>query len=194
MQESIKEIFTESIQAQIAAGEALPEVLESTAYAIAQCLINGNKLICCGVPSCHMIAEHFSNLLVNYFETERPCLPALTLSQTQINLSNSDESQGADYFARQVRAISNQNDLLFVVAIDGHEKSVISAVEAALTSDLNVIALIGDDGGELTGLLGPNDVEIRVPSKRASRILETHLFTVHCLSQLIDNILFPQDA
>ncbi|MCF2907757.1 MULTISPECIES: SIS domain-containing protein [Pseudoalteromonas] len=194
MQESIKEIFTESIQAQIAAGEALPEVLESTAYAIAQCLINGNKLICCGVPSCHMIAEHFSNLLVNYFETERPCLPALTLSQTQINLSNGDESQGADYFARQVRAISNQNDLLFVVAIDGHEKSVISAVEAALTSDLNVIALIGDDGGELTGLLGPNDVEIRVPSKRASRILETHLFTVHCLSQLIDNILFPQDA
>ncbi|MCO7189376.1 DnaA initiator-associating protein DiaA [Pseudoalteromonas rubra] len=194
MQESIKEIFTESIQAQIAAGEALPEVLESTAYAIAQCLINGNKLICCGVPSCHMIADHFSNLLVNYFETERPCLPALTLSQTQINLSNTEESQGYDYFARQVRAISNQNDLLFVVAIDGHEKSVISAVEAALTNDLNVIALIGDDGGELTGLLGPNDVEIRVPSKRASRILETHLFTVHCLSQLIDNILFPQDA
>ncbi|TMP33051.1 SIS domain-containing protein [Pseudoalteromonas rubra] len=194
MQESIKEIFTESIQAQIAAGEALPEVLESTAYAIAQCLINGNKLICCGVPSCHMIADHFSNLLVNYFETERPCLPALTLSQTQINLSNTEESQGHDYFARQVRAISNQNDLLFVVAIDGHEKSVISAVEAALTNDLNVIALIGDDGGELTGLLGPNDVEIRVPSKRASRILETHLFTVHCLSQLIDNILFPQDA
>ncbi|ALU43987.1 MULTISPECIES: SIS domain-containing protein [Pseudoalteromonas] len=194
MQESIKEIFTESIQAQIAAGEALPEVLESTAYAIAQCLINGNKLICCGVPSCHMMAEHFSNLLVNYFETERPCLPALTLSQTQINLSNNDENQGSDYFARQVRAISNENDLLFVVAIDGHEKSVISAVEAALTNDLNVIALIGDDGGELTGLLGPNDVEIRVPSKRASRILETHLFTVHCLSQLIDNILFPQDA
>ena len=56
MQDTIKEIFTESIQVQIAAGEVLPSALESAAFTIAQSLINGNKLICCGTANCHMLA------------------------------------------------------------------------------------------------------------------------------------------
>ncbi|MBQ4812099.1 SIS domain-containing protein [Pseudoalteromonas luteoviolacea] len=193
MQESIKAIFTESIQAQIAAGEAVAEQLETAAYVISQTLINGNKLICCGVPSSHMLAEHFASLLINFYETERPCLPALTLSQSNINLSGQAPNAHHELFARQIRAVAQEGDLLFAIAVNGNEKEVISAVESALTKDLKIIALTGNDGGELTGLLGPNDVEIRMPSKRASRILESHLFTIHCLSQLIDNILFPQD-
>ena len=80
-----------------------------------------------------------------------------------------------------------------VLAINGNEKQVISAVEAALTRDMKVIVMVGDDGGELVGLLGPNDVEIRTPSKRPSRIIESHLTNLHCLSELIDLTLFPQD-
>ena len=41
MQEIVKEIYTESIQAHIAAGEVLPSALESAAFTIAQNLING---------------------------------------------------------------------------------------------------------------------------------------------------------
>ena len=52
MQESIKTIFTESIQAQIAAGEVLPSSLEAAALTVVQSLINGNKVVCCGVASC----------------------------------------------------------------------------------------------------------------------------------------------
>ena len=58
---------------------------------------------------------------------------------------------------------------------------------------MKVIVMVGDDGGELVGLLGPNDVEIRTPSKRPSRIIESHLTNLHCLSELIDLTLFPQD-
>jgi DnaA initiator-associating protein len=50
----------------------------------------------------------------------------------------------------------------------------------------------GGDGGEIAGLLGPNDVEIRVPSARRPRILEVNLLTLHCLCDLIDQTLFPQ--
>ena len=73
MQDTIKEIFTESIQVQIAAGEVLPSALESAAFTIAQSLINGNKLICCGTANCHMLAQHIAGILVNHYETERPC-------------------------------------------------------------------------------------------------------------------------
>jgi len=47
------------------------------------------------------------------------------------------------------------------------------------------------DGGELAGLLGPQDVEIRIPSHRSARIHEMHMLTVNCLCDLIDNTLFP---
>jgi DnaA initiator-associating protein len=193
MQESIKTIFTESIQAQIAAGEVLPSSLEAAALTIVQSLINGNKVVCCGVPSCHMLATHIAALLVNFYETERPCLPAIALTQNSINLGNTHADDDSDHYARQVRAFAQQGDLLLVIGVNGNEKSIVSAAEAALTKDMKVIALIGDDGGELTGLLGPNDVEIRVPSKRPSRIIESHLFSLHCLSQLIDDTLFPQE-
>ncbi|WP_462164624.1 SIS domain-containing protein [Pseudoalteromonas xiamenensis] len=193
MQELIKTIFTESIQAQIAAGEVLQDALESGALSIAQTLLNGNKLLSCGSASCDMLAKHFAGLLVNFFETERPCLPAIPLTAEHRQLSYSTSTEDHDLFARQVRAFGQSGDILLVVSVDGSEKTVISAVEAALTKDMKIIALVGDDGGELTGLLGPNDVEIKVPSKRPARIVESHLFNLHCLSQLIDNTLFPQE-
>lgn len=193
MQESIKTIFTESIQAQIAAGEVLPSSLEAAALTVVQSLINGNKVVCCGVASCQMLATHMAGLLVNFYETERPCLPAIALAQNSIHLGNNHSEDNGEHYARQVRAFAQQGDLLLVIGINGNEKSIVSAAEAALTKDMKVIALIGGDGGELTGLLGPNDVEIRVPSKRPSRIIESHLFSIHCLSQLIDDTLFPQE-
>ena len=193
MQELVKEIYTESIQAQIAAGEALPSALEAAAFTIVQSLINGNKVLCCGGSNNHMLAAHFANLLVNFYETERPCLPAIALSNELTHLSSYATTDANESFSRQVRAYGQSGDLLVVITVTGNEKEVISAVEAALTKDMQVIVLSGDDGGELAGLLGTNDVEIRVPSKRPSRIIESHLFNIHCLSELIDLTLFPQD-
>lgn len=193
MQETIKKIFTENIQVQIAAGEVLPSALESAAFTIAQSLINGNKLLCCGTASCHMLAQHMAGLLINFYETERPCLPAVALAQEQVNLGQSNHNYEHEAFARQIRAFAQEGDLLLAIAVNGNEKQIISAVEAALTRDMKVIVLVGDDGGELVGLLGPNDVEIRVPSKRPSRIVESHLVNLHCLGELIDLTLFPQE-
>ncbi|MCF7517478.1 MULTISPECIES: SIS domain-containing protein [Pseudoalteromonas] len=193
MQETIKKIFTENIQVQIAAGEVLPSALESAAFTIAQSLINGNKLLCCGTASCHMLAQHMAGLLINFYETERPCLPAVALAQEQVNLGQSNHNDEHEAFARQIRAFAQEGDLLLAIAVNGNEKQIISAVEAALTRDMKVIVLVGDDGGELVGLLGPNDVEIRVPSKRPSRIVESHLVNLHCLGELIDLTLFPQE-
>ena len=193
MQETIKKIFTENIQVQIAAGEVLPSALESAAFTIAQSLINGNKLLCCGTANCHMLAQHMAGLLINFYETERPCLPAVALAQEQVNLGQSNHNDEHEAFARQIRAFAQEGDLLLAIAVNGNEKQIISAVEAALTRDMKVIVLVGDDGGELVGLLGPNDVEIRVPSKRPRRIVESHLVNLHCLGELIDLTLFPQE-
>ena len=47
MQERIKACFTESIQTQIAAAEALPDAISRAAMTLVQSLLNGNKILCC---------------------------------------------------------------------------------------------------------------------------------------------------
>lgn len=184
MLEKIKSTYTESIQTFISSGEILPEHLQLAANMMVQCLLNGNKVLTCGISGGALLADHMADMLVNHYEIERPCLPALSLTNRV--------SSNIDCYGRQVRALGNDTDILLVISALGHDEVIINAVEAALTKDMIVIALTGGDGGELSGLLSDNDVEIRIPSARPSRILETHFFNIHCLCDLIDNILFSQ--
>ncbi|MEL6114446.1 phosphoheptose isomerase [Photobacterium sp. SP02] len=193
MLESIKENFTESIQTQIAAAEALPDAISRSAQVMVQSLLNGNKILCCGNGGSASNAQHFASCLINRFETERPSLPAfsLTADTTTLTAVANDYHQD-EIFSKQIRALGQPGDILLVFSTSGNSKNIIKAMEAALTRDMNIIAMTGKDGGVMAGLLGVQDVEIRIPSQRTARIQEGHLLTVHCLCDLIDQILFPQ--
>lgn len=80
MQERIKACFTESIQTQIAAAEALPDAISRAAMTLVQSLLNGNKILCCGNGTSAANAQHFAASMINRFETERPSLPAIALN------------------------------------------------------------------------------------------------------------------
>ncbi|MGF1700027.1 phosphoheptose isomerase [Photobacterium makurazakiensis] len=193
MLESIKESFTESIQTQIAAAEALPDAISQAAQVMVQSLLNGNKILTCGNGGSAANAQHFASCLINRFETERPSLPALSLTADTTTLTAvANDYHHDEVFSKQVRALGQAGDILFVLSTSGNSKNIIKAMEAALTRDMTIIALTGKDGGEMAGLLGIQDVEIRIPSQRTARIQEGHLLTVHCLCDLIDKVLFPQ--
>lgn len=192
MLDSIRESFTESIQTQIAAAEALPDAIAKAAQVMVQSLLNGNKILCCGNGGSAANAQHFASCLINRFETERPSLPALALTaDTTILTAVANDYSGDQVFSKQVRALGQAGDVLFVLSTSGNSKNIIKAMEAAVTRDMTIIALTGKDGGEMAGLLGENDVEIRIPSHRTARIHEVHMVTLHCLCDLIDQVLFP---
>ncbi|BDR33282.1 phosphoheptose isomerase [Photobacterium damselae subsp. damselae] len=192
MLDSIRESFTESIQTQIAAAEALPDAIAKAAQEMVQSLLNGNKILCCGNGGSAANAQHFASCLINRFETERPSLPALALTaDTTILTAVANDYSGDQVFSKQVRALGQAGDVLFVLSTSGNSKNIIKAMEAALTRDMTIIALTGKDGGEMAGLLGTHDVEIRIPSQRTARIQEVHLLTIHTLCDLIDRVLFP---
>ncbi|MEN0677551.1 DnaA initiator-associating protein DiaA [Plesiomonas shigelloides] len=192
MLEQIKACFTESIQTQIAAAEALPDAIARAALVMAQCLLNGNKILCCGNGASAANAQHFTACLVNRYETERPSLPAIALTADSIMLTaiGNDDLQ-TEIYSKQVRALGQNGDILLAISTKGNSKDIVKAVEAAVTRDMTIIALTGYDGGILAGLLGEQDVEIRIPSHRQSRIQEMHMLTLNCLSDLIDRTLFP---
>jgi DnaA initiator-associating protein len=188
----IKQLYTNNIQNLMASGEQNADFLSLSAALISQTLLSGNKVLTCGDTLSSMIAQHFAGILVNYYEIERPCLPAIALSNTAQHcaLDQRDDNLMVEVFARQIRAIGNAQDILVVFSLNNKEPSIKSAIEAALTNDVQVIAFTSDDGGEIAGLLGENDIEIRLPTNKPSRTLEIQLFTVHVLSELIDEVIF----
>lgn len=188
----IKQLYTNNIQNLMASGEQNADFLALSAALISQTLLSGNKVLTCGDTLSSMIAKHFAGILVNYYEIERPCLPAIALSNTaqHCSLDQRDDNLMTEVFARQIRAIGNAQDILVVFSLNNRELSIKSAIEAALTNDVQVIAFTSDDGGEIAGLLGENDIEIRLPTNKPSRTLEIQLFTVHVLSELIDEVIF----
>jgi DnaA initiator-associating protein len=194
MLEEIKANFTESIQTKIAAIELLPEPISNATMMMVSALINGNKILCCGNGGSAVSAQHFSSLLLNKFERDRPSLPAISLTADGATLSSiANDFEFEDVYSKQVRALGQAGDILFVISTSGNSMNVVKAMESALSRDMTIVALTGVDGGKMAGLVGPSDVEIRVPSNRTSRIQEVHYLVVHSLCDGIDNCLFPEN-
>jgi DnaA initiator-associating protein len=157
-------------------------------------LMNGNKILSCGNGGSAVDAQHFSSGMLNRYERERPSLPAFALTTDGSSLTAIGNDHSFDeVFSKQVRALGQTGDILLAICTSGHSRNVINAMEAALSRDMTIVALTGKDGGEMAGLLGPNDVEIRVPSSRPARIQEVHLLVIHNLCEGIDDSLFPEN-
>jgi len=193
MLEQIQNNFTESIQTQIAATEAISTAIEQAGMMMVQSLLAGNKMLACGNGGSAGHAQHFCSQLLNRFETERPSLPAISLVAGSATITSiAIDSQYDEVFSKQIRALGNNGDILLAISPSGNSTNVIKAIESAVSRDIPIIALTGNDGGDIAGLLGEGDVEIRVPSARTARINEVHLIVLHCLCEIIDTTLFPQ--
>ncbi len=187
----IREIFTESIQTKIDAADALPESIALATDIIINALINGNKILCCGNGGSAGDAMHFASEMLNRFERDRPSLPAIALT-TDMNTITAiaNDFDYTQIFIKQVKALGQPGDILLAISTSGNSTNVVEAIKSALSRDMLIIALTGQGGGEMAGLLSANDVEIRVPSPSTARIQEVHLLIIHTLCDLIDNRLF----
>ena len=156
MLDRIKACFTESIQTQIAAAEALPDAISRAAMTLVQSLLNGNKILCCGNGTSAANAQHFAASMINRFETERPGLPAIALNTDNVVLTAiANDRLHDEIYAKQVRALGHAGDVLLAISTRGNSRDIVKAVEAAVTRDMTIVALTGYDGGELAIDLDP---------------------------------------
>jgi D-sedoheptulose 7-phosphate isomerase len=89
-------------------------------------------------------------------------------------------------FSKQLRGIGRRGDVLLAISTSGNSRNVIDAMQAARELGLRIIALTGNGGGKMAGLIASEDVHICVPHKRTARIQEVHLLALHCLCDGID--------
>ncbi|MBY0544220.1 MAG: phosphoheptose isomerase [Gammaproteobacteria bacterium] len=187
----IHQHFTDSIQTKIAAADMLPELIAQGSTVMVQALLDGHKILSCGNGGSAADAQHFSSELLNRFEAERPSLPAMALSTDSSTITSiANDYSYQEIFSKQIQGLGQAGDVLLAISTSGNSRNIIQAIHAAHERGMRVVALTGRNGGEMTGVLDNNDVEIRVPAESTARIQETHLLLIHCLCDLIDYQLF----
>ncbi|SCK14119.1 phosphoheptose isomerase [Vogesella sp. LIG4] len=182
--------FRESIATlQLVMDELAPAIAVAAERMVAS-LMNEGKILACGNGGAAADAHHFVTMMLGHFEKERPGLAAIALSSDSPSLT----AVGNDYefdliFSKQVRALGHHNDLLLVISSTGNSANIIEAIYAAHERGMNVIALTGNDGGQVAEILSPEDLHLNVPVTRAARVQEVHLLLLHALCDAIDYML-----
>lgn len=186
----VKKVFAESIHVKSDTVDKLAPLIADAAHMMAGCLLNECKILCCGNGGSAADAQHFSAEMLNRFELERPGLPAVALTTDSSTLTSiANDYQFADIFSKQIRALGRPGDLLLAISTSGESHNVVHALDAAHDREMNVIALTGCEGGQITDLIRSTDIELRVPSWSTARIQETHITILHSLCDLIDHAL-----
>jgi D-sedoheptulose 7-phosphate isomerase len=189
----VKNNFQESILTTRNCMEDLAPIIAQAATQMIQALLTDRKILICGNGGSAADAQHFSAELLNRFERERPGLPAISLTtDTSTITAIGNDYHFDDIFSKQVRALGQAGDVLLGISTSGNSRNVIRAIEAAHERGIVCVALNGREGGEITGLLTGQDVNICVPGSSTARIQEVHGIVIHCLCDLIDYQLLGQ--
>ena len=186
----IENNFNESITTKQRTLEKAHNSIILASQLMTQSLLSGGKILTCGNGGSAGEAQLFSSKMLNRFQMERPGLPAIALStDTSILTSIANDYSYDQIFSRQIAALGQSEDILFLITTSGNSGNLVSAVTTAHERSMKVIALTGQSGGEVSSRLNIDDIEIRVDSDSPIRIQETHLLIIHCLGDLVDSQL-----
>lgn len=187
LEQRIQQHFIDSADLKYQAAQALSAPIAAAVQAILACVTSGGKVLACGNGPSAAEAQQFAAFCVAGFERDRPELAAvaLTSDSTLLTLAGGG-SDGAQQFARQVRALGQAGDVLLALSVTGNDANVIAATEAAHERDMTAVILSGRTGGKLAALVRETDVLISVPHDRAARVREVHALVLHCLCDGVD--------
>jgi D-sedoheptulose 7-phosphate isomerase len=167
--------------------ENLPRFLEAIKL-VSQAFERGNKLLLLGNGGSAADAQHIAAEFVNRFIIDRPPLPAIALTtDTSILTSVANDSAFQEIFARQIKALGKEGDVVIGLSTSGNSPNVIRALEVAKEMGIKTVALTGNDGGMLARLA---DIPLVVSSSSTPRIQETHILVGHILCEMVEHQLF----
>ena len=179
--------FEDSAELKRAAAAQLAGPIAQAVERLTAALAAARKLLVCGNGGSAADSQHMAAELVGRFERERPELAAIALSTDTSALTAVANDYGFEQvFAKQVRALGREGDVLVAISTSGQSANVLAAVHAAHERGLAVVALTGRGGGAIGAALQGQDIHLCVPHDRTARIQEVHLLIIHCLCDGID--------
>ena len=189
----LRQHFEEGIELRRRMAETMPAAIARAGTALAEALKSGHKVLACGNGGSAADSQHFAAEIVGRFERERPGMPALALTvDTSAITAIANDYDWDSVFSKQVQALGQPGDFLLGISTSGNSNNVLEAIKAAHEKDMVVIALTGRDGGAMAKALGPTDHHLNVAHPRTMRVQEIHLLAIHCLCEVVDNVIYGE--
>ncbi len=163
--------------------------IEKAATLLADCFLEGNKVLACGNGGSSCDAMHFCEELTGRFREDREPLPAIALNADSSFMTCVANDFGFNQvFYRHLKALGKKGDVFLAISTSGNSENVLLAAEFAQKNGIFVIGLTGKDGGKLAQFC---DIELRVNHHGFSdRIQEIHIKIIHILVLLIEQKVF----
>ncbi len=186
----LKRHFDEGTELRRKMAQTMPAEIARAGEALAAALKSGKKALACGNGGSAADSQHFAAELVGRFERERAGFPAIALTTDTSALTAIANDYDFDrVFSKQVEALGGAGDVLLAISTSGNSRNVLEAMRAAQARGMVVIALTGRDGGAMARMVRAQDFHLNVSHPRTMRVQEVHLLVVHCLCEVVDNVI-----
>jgi D-sedoheptulose 7-phosphate isomerase len=189
MKDKIFRAFEESIQVKekFIDEKNIDKILEVSKI-IANAFNDSKKLILFGNGGSSTDASHIAAEFINRFKRERPGLPAIALNTDMAVITSiANDYDFSEIFAKQLKAISNEGDIVIALSTSGNSPNILKAMDVARKKRLTTIAFTGSKGDKFASKA---TYAFIVPSDNTPRIQETHITIGHVICQMVEEILF----
>lgn len=165
----------------------IEEEINDAVFACIQALNDGGKVMFCGNGGSAADSQHLATELMGRFLKDREPMAAMALTVDTSALTAIGNDYGFEnVFARQVRGVGRQRDVLIGLTTSGNSKNVIEAFKVAQLMGITTIAMTGSDGGDVEAIA---DIMIKVASRKTNHIQEAHITIGHLLCAYIEEEL-----
>src|SRR5437764_12541158 len=164
MIDHIKKIINASIavKQQLLLDEAILKTTNEVVTAIVKSFKEGNRVYFAGNGGSAADSQHLAAEFSGRFYTDRMALPAEALHcNTSYLTAVANDYSFDEVYARLIRGIAHEGDVLVGLSTSGNSSNIIKAFEAARQKKVTTIGFTGETGGKLKPLC---DFLFNVPS------------------------------
>ena len=164
----------------------IDEIVKVTEVCI-ETLNNGGKIIFCGNGGSASDSQHLAAELVGRFMKNRKPIPAISINTDTSVLTSISNDFGYNYvFSKQIEALGNEKDTLFLLTTSGKSKNIIEAGNKAKEIGLSVISMSGNNILELKEF---STIIISIPSNVPGIVQQAHITVGQLICMNIEDSL-----
>ncbi|GMQ55728.1 D-sedoheptulose 7-phosphate isomerase [Vallitalea sediminicola] len=191
------------------------EEIEKAVMIMIECYERKGKVLVCGnggsaADSQHIVCElmksfkvnrklsRINNKLTKVSKKEEYILNNLEQGLPAINLTSDmglitaicNDINSDLIFAQQIYSLAGDNDVVILISTSGNSKNICEAAITSKLKKLKIIGLTGIDGGYLNNKC---DALIKSPYDDTPRIQEVHVLIYHIICELVEKYFFDNN-
>jgi D-sedoheptulose 7-phosphate isomerase len=167
--------------------KSLEDDVNRVCQVISAAVKDGGKIMLCGNGGSAADSQHIAAEFIGRFTQDREPIAALALTtDTSVLTCVGNDYAFDQIFARQVKGLGRQGDVLMAISTSGHSANVINAVKQAKLLGITTIGLLGKDGGQLAK---DCDLSLVIAHQQTARIQEMHILIGHIICHSVETQL-----